>query len=412
MGLLVAASGCAPLRFEGLQKASKTGQAPRVSQLTGAAPTAAYRLQPQDELEFAIPRPNGASAPIQKIRVNGAEAWQSRPSPTFRIPVGLASNTALSFDAAALGAGSEDFGLDLDRKTWGQVRLAAIAANAGGAHALPADAPDAGTKVRFRLIPSASPDMLAQGDRVQVWRRYRVKVAYTGPVDPNKPQPDPFSFNQSESFELQVDATGGVLFPAPAKLSGVIGVDADPAAREIFARLEGANARLQVADPAAAYDAQLSLADLAACLSQGDLFDESDTTSRCWKAGVRRALAPTADGSASITDLVYRLQPAARGWWLVDETGRRVEVPLQAGDTTGPTVAQAYARAFGRSMFHGGYWRVFVVVQPRQTVASNREAPFYLAALKKGAAPTDYLLRPGDTVFVTRERPLATKSPP
>ncbi|WP_026186803.1 hypothetical protein [Ensifer sp. BR816] len=411
IGLLVCASGCAPLRFEGLQTATTTYPASRISHFIKGEPAPDYPLRSSDVLAFKIIGPNGTSEPIEKVEVDGADEWQSEASPVFRIPVALADGVLLSFRSKALDPSPAIFNLSLTGKTWAQVRAAANRIKKENNHALPLGVESKRQKLRFWLEPADQPDLLAVGDTVKLTRRYRVEVAFSG--EDSQSHPDPYSFTQSEAFDLQVDARGRVLFPSIGKLSNPVDRPNDVAARAAFSQLEHSNGVLQLADPGLSIDRQPTLDALAVCLSQGELFDESDRSSPCWRAGVRRALAPeTQDGAATISDLVYRMAPAARTWSLVDEDGRRVTIPFYYGATVPSIAEQEYEKAFGRLFYRDFARRAYIVVVPRKTISSNAEAPFYLEVRAKQTPPTAFLLHPGDTVFVTRTRPRSKESEP
>lgn len=400
LGLILVASGCAGYRFQGLQKGVPANLAHRQIFAEGGLVRDSYVLQPADTLVFQIRGEQGQLLSISSVQDENGDTWMCCHSPRFRVPVRRADDRLIRFSSPGPAGGSWTFRTPLAGRTWAEIKLAAAAA---------ATIPGTASTLEVALEPSGIPDLLSANDIVEMSRQYRVSFAQMGDGAPA----DPFSVTQSDQYRLVVDHRGQVRFPALSLFSRLVDADTDAEARALQGELASADATLLLADPALRRDQQLSLQELAACLSEGELFryaQQGNTlvptaNERCWRAGVRPRLLPAADGSATISNLVYSLRPGARTWWLVDELGNRTELPFRVGDTVPATALQQRARLTGRRLFGTFQRAAFVIVVPRQTLAADLDPPFYLEIREGQTETQNFLIWPGDTVFISQSRP-------
>lgn len=404
--------GCTHLEFPGLTP-SPTPVAYREAYAGPGGISSAYRLRADDVLVFRIAS-GGGSVPIRFVADENGEKWLQQPVSRFRVRVGelQGRSVTLSTDSGSIplfsGEGMKSGGAALVDSEWGKVQAATNAVLA------------------VELEPRLSPDLIAPGDVVELTRRYSITFAVMG--DTAGGPREPFILQRTERLSLPVDQRGYIAFPALTIPSDIIDADATPddsagptpgkvaEARALRARLATAGDVLRVADPALPIAAQTSLEELASCLSEGSLFrfpktsaPVDDRNRRCWRAGVSPYFGPGSTQSASVSDLVYSLSLAPRAWVLVDEEGKRYEVAMRNGDTVPDTVLRERQRLTGRPVFGIFCRHVYLVVVPRATIASDAERPFYVRVDKGAPASAAYRIWPGDTVYVTRSLPEASR---
>jgi hypothetical protein len=363
-----------------------------------------YRLQADDVLVLRVKEP--PLAPISSVEDGNGEQWLKSPASRFAVRVGELHGRTISVSAS--GEMRPAFSAALlekpDEQDEGRKRLVLIDRPWGDVKA--------GTDERLaiELEPRSFPDLIAAGDLVEMTRRYTLRFAMQG----EGPGFEPFLEPRVENFRLWVDARGYVSFPALTVASVLTGVDAERASsansRALRARLAAAQDVLRVADPARPVAAQASLQTLAACLSEGAYFripgvdGQSDQANqRCWEAGVSPHFG-TPPQKGVVVGLIYSLAVAPRSWYLVDEKGNRFEIDLRHGDTIPDAVLRERQRLSGRRLFNAFNDHAYLVVVPREIIASDREAPFYLR-VGEHAQSESYRLLPGDTVYVTRSEP-------
>ena len=390
-------AGCSGPRFAGLRPAVASDLAER--KLPGQVADF-DTLRSDDIIVIELLAADGSTSPIGLVADAKQDVWLIGKSRRFRAPYTRLLNQKLNFKTAPDAPDSVSF------------------ARAFVGPTLRAAQQSVGPRFRLSAEPRIMPDLLAAGDIVEMRRQYRLAFALMGEGAPA----DPFTLTRSEHFDLTIDARGQTHFPT-LSLSSLLNNDfnSGDAAEDnrrkaerdaLQSDLANADAVLRLADPGAARKDQLSLRALASCLSEGRYFvtprappGDPERNSKCWEAGVKAGLAPETSGSTSIDNLVYSLRAKPRTWHLVDELGRRSELPLVEGETILKTALFHRARLTGRPLFDTFKRRAFVVVVPRPILAADAEAPFYFE-LRRGVEPAeDYQLWPGDTVVISHNRP-------
>lgn len=390
-------SGCSGLRFDGLRPASPIDL---VERIPVAEIGASESLRADDIIVIELVGSDGGAIAAGVVTTETNDTWLMGKTRHFRAPYSQLMGQKLNFKTSLSAHDSVSFAQRFAGPTLSEARASV------------------GSRFRLSVERRFMPDLLAAGDVVELRRQYQLLFAVMSDGSPV----DPFTLTRSETFDLLVDARGQVRFPGLSIASDLNDEfdSGDPdeddrrrAAREALqADLANADAVIQLADPRRRRSEQLSLRALGSCLSEGRRFvvprttpDDPARIERCWGAGVKAGFAPKTSGSTSVDNLVYSLRAKPRTWHLIDENGRRSELPLVEGDTILKSVLLQRERLTGVPLLSALRRRAFVIVVPRPLLATDLEAPFYFE-LRGGLKPEeDYQLWPGDTVILSRHRP-------
>ena len=404
--------GCAHLEFPQLST-SPSPSNNREAFVGGRLVANTYPLKADDILVFQLSSGAGPSL-IRFVADENGEKWLQQPVSRFRVRAGDVQGQALTLsgDSGAMplfgGAVMSSGHAALIGVEWGKVQAAITRG------------------LTVEIEPRAYPDLIAAGDIVELTRRYSVSFAVMG--DTSGGTPAPFIVQRTERFLLPVDERGYIAFPALTVPSDIIDADVTPDptngptaqdvanARTLRARLATAQDVVRVADLNAPVAGQTSLGTLASCLSEGALLQPpqpaggvADPRGQCWRAGISPYFFPASTQSATVSKLVYTLSVMPRSWTLVDEEGVRYDVRMRDGDTIPNAALLERQRVTGRPLFSGFSRHAYLVVLPRQTIASDVGRPFYIG-VDAGVSPViSYRIWPGDTVYVTRSLPEASQ---
>jgi hypothetical protein len=247
-----------------------------------------------------------------------------------------------------------------------------------------------------RLVPE-DPIWLRPGDEIVLTRMYQDKPS--GPGGGAKP-----SRFYSDEYHLTVDGNGDIWIP-PISTAGM-GITQPGIKDEMIGHMDRAAFRVHLWRPDQKYSEIPSLSALANCLTMAQAAGPTNPPPVCKYFGIDARFSPSTQDFQVIR---YQIQGAPGTWTIVDEDDHRSTQRISRSETVHSAVVSAYRRLAHADLIRRqlGKQRAYLTVLPADEWGSPRErTPFWCEINQENPAPfAQVLLLPGDTIFVSRERP-------